>query len=622
MTTLRNLSDSALTEVLAALRQEAVDATDIRRVVHDFQVLHIELELQNRELRFAQRALEESRDRYANLYDFAPVAYATLNRQGLVTQMNLVAAQLLGVERGCTLDIFLGTRLGPGGARPLRAALARVLDTGQEEAIEVTLGSNHERRRTLRLVIHRERQLPGMDGPTVCQVVLFDITEYQRLTSQLRDRERELVQLAHQDPLTGLPNRLLFLDRLGQALRKAQRERGQLALLFLDLDGFKAINDSLGHLTGDRVLQETAQRLRGQVRDGDTVARLGGDEFILILDPVERGSDAALVAEKLVQAFKRPIELDGRPLYVTMSIGISLYPQDGTEVDTLVRNADAAMYRAKDGGRDGFHFYTEDMTTRALTQVSMETALREALTQEQFVLYYQPQHDLTSGRIIGVESLIRWHHPTLGLVGPEWFIPRADSSGLIASIGTWVVRSAAAQLRDWRSRGLLADVPLWVNLSNREISTASMAEGLAAMVAAAGLEPGSLAVEITDSTALAESASAVENIRQLLDLGIEVAIDDFGTGHSSLASLKGLAIRGLKIDGSFVAGLPGNGDDDAIARAIIVLGQTLGLRVVAEGIETHAQAEALRAAGCRIGQGYLFSPPLSATAFEAYCRRA
>jgi predicted signal transduction protein with EAL and GGDEF domain len=369
------------------------------------------------------------------------------------------------------------------------------------------------------------------------------------------------------------------------------------------------------------VLQEAARRLRGQVREGDTLARFGGDEFTLVLDPVERAGDAALVAEKLTQAFKRPIDLDGRPLYVTLSIGISLYPQDGIDVDTLVRNADTAMYQAKDQGRDGFQFYTADMTARAFAQVSLETALREALSLEQFVLYYQPQHDLTTGRIIGVESLIRWHHPTLGLVGPEWFVPLAESSGLIVPIGAWVVRTAAGQLRAWREQGLLADVTLWVNLSNREIRTASLAEGIAATVAESGLEPGALAVEITDIKSVADSESAAENIRRLLDLGIEVAIDSFGTGHSSLASLKRLAVRGLKIDGSFVAGLPGDADDAAIARAIIVLGRALGLRVVAEGIETRAQAESLKAAGCRIGQGYLFSRPLAAAEFGAYCRR-
>jgi diguanylate cyclase (GGDEF)-like protein len=621
MTALRNLSDSTLADVLAALRREAREATDVRRLVQDLQVHQIELELQNRELRCARQTLEESRDRYADLYDLAPVAYAAIDRQGLVTQMNLTAARLLGVERGSTGDLYLGPRLGPGDAPPLLAALARALDTGAEQVLEVGLVSAHDRQRTLRLLIQRERPSPGAAGPATCRVALLDITEHQRLTEQLRERERDLVQLAHQDPLTGLPNRLLFADRLGQALRRARREQRQVALLFLDLDGFKAINDSLGHPAGDRVLQEAARRLRGQVREGDTLARFGGDEFTLVLDPVERAGDAALVAEKLTQAFKRPIDLDGRPLYVTLSIGISLYPQDGIDVDTLVRNADTAMYQAKDQGRDGFQFYTADMTARAFAQVSLETALREALSLEQFVLYYQPQHDLTTGRIIGVESLIRWHHPTLGLVGPEWFVPLAESSGLIVPIGAWVVRTAAGQLRAWREQGLLADVTLWVNLSNREIRTASLAEGIAATVAESGLEPGALAVEITDIKSVADSESAAENIRRLLDLGIEVAIDSFGTGHSSLASLKRLAVRGLKIDGSFVAGLPGDADDAAIARAIIVLGRALGLRVVAEGIETRAQAESLKAAGCRIGQGYLFSRPLAAAEFGAYCRR-
>ncbi len=621
MTALQELSDAALDRVLSELRREAQDATDIRRVVQDMQAQRIELELQNRELRFARQALEEARDRYADLYDRVPIPLANLTRQGRVTQMNDAAARLLGVAADEGAGLFLGTRLAPGGVRLLLAALGRVLDEDQEETLAVTLEAGRERRRELRLIVRREPlRTPGEDGAT-CRVALIDLTERQRLVEQLRERERDLAQLAHHDALTGLPNRVLFTDRLGQALRQAHRLQHQLALLCLDLDGFKAINDSLGHPAGDRVLQECARRLRSLVRDSDTIARFGGDAFTLILAPLERGSDAGVVASKLLGCFKAPIEVDGRPLYLTASIGISLYPPDGSDADTLIRNADAAMNRAKYLGRDGFAFYTEDLTTRAFNQVSLETALRQAIDRGEFVLYYQPQHDLTTGRVIGIEALIRWHHPVLGLVGPEWFIPLAEASGLIIPIGAWVIRTAAEQLQAWRGLGLLTGTTLWVNLTNREIRAANLASAIATAVAAVGLEPGALAVEITDVRAVAESASATENIRRLLDLGIEVAIDDFGTGQSSLASLKRLAVRGLKIDGSFVAGLPGDGDDEAIARSIIVLGRALGLRVVAEGIESREQAEALAAAGCRIGQGYHFSRPLPAAEFENYCRR-
>ena len=612
MATLQDLSDNTLTETLATLRQESVDVTDLRRVVHDFQIHQLELEIKNRELRSVQQALAESRD----LYDFAPVAYATLDRRGRVTQMNLAAARLLGVTQERSTSLFLSTRLAPGGMFVLLAALERALETGAEQAIEVDLAAEAERPRTLRLVIHR-----GPDNPPSCLVALLDHTEQQRLTEQLQERERELVQTGHHDTLTGLPNRLLFVDRLDQTLRHAHRQQRQVALLLLDLDGLTNINDSLGHPIGDQVLQASARRISEQMRSDDTIARFGSDEFTIVLGPMEHGSDASLVAQKLLDAFKEPIELPDRSLYVTVSIGISLYPQDGADVNTLVRNADAAMYQAKEQGRDCFHYYTQEMTTRAVAQFSVETALRQALAKGEFVLHYQPQHDLATGAIVGVESLIRWHHPQQGLIGAERFIPLAESSGLIVPIGAWVVRTAAIQLHAWREQGLLAGVTLWINLSHRELRTANLATRIAATLTGVHLERGALAVEITDGKSLVESSSALENIRHLVDLGIEVTIDDVGTGNTSLASLKRLAVRGLKIDHTVVHGLPGDANNEAIARAIIVLGEALGLRVVAEGIETAAQAQSLKTAGCRIGQGYLFTRALPPTEFEEYCRR-
>ncbi|WP_295392141.1 EAL domain-containing protein [uncultured Thiodictyon sp.] len=612
MATLQDLSDHALSEILAALRQETVEVTDLRRAMQDFQIHQLELEIKNRELRSVQQALAESRD----LYDFAPVAYATLDRRGRVTRMNLAAARLLGVAHERTTSLFLSSRLAPGGMWLLLAALEHVLDTGEEQSIEVDLAAEAEHPRTLRLVIHR-----GPDDPPTCLVALLDHTEQQRLAKQLQEREHDLVQLAHHDALTALPNRLLFVDRLAQLLRHARREQHQVALLFLDLDGLANINDSLGHPIGDRVLQESARRLREQMRDDDTVARFGSDEFTIVLGSMERGEDAALVAEKLLDAFKEPIEFPDRSLYVTVSIGISLYPQDGADVHTLVRNADAAMHQAKAHGRDCFQYYSQEMTTRAVAQFSVETALRQALAKGEFVLHYQPQHDLATGAIVGIESLIRWRHPQQGMIGAERFIPLAESSGLIIPIGAWVIRTAAVQLHTWREHGLLAGVTLWINLSHRELRTANLAERIAATLTGVHLEPGALAVEINDGKALAESASALANIRHLIELGIAVTIDDFGTGNTSLASLKRLAVRGLKIDGSVVHGLPGDANDQAIARAIIVLGEALGLRVVAECIETAEQAQSLKAAGCRIGQGYLFTRALPASEFEEYCRR-
>jgi diguanylate cyclase (GGDEF)-like protein/PAS domain S-box-containing protein len=746
----RDLSRRALAELLAALRRATLDPADLGRVVQDLQIHQIELEMQNRDLREAQQALEESRDLYADLYDFAPVAYATLTREGRITRMNLTAAQLLGVERGHAGYRFLTARLAPGHGRTLLAGLARVLESDQEESLEVTLGRPPQPPRALRLILRRERPRPAAEDPAHCRCALFDVTEnrqaqaavaaqqrflqavidgvadpilvigtdyrillmnaaaraaagasdpdgagltcyrathgrdapcdspdhpcpvhqvlaggtavtvihrhqgadgasrwvelvgsplhgpageiigiieaahditaHLRLTEALREREQQLEHLAQHDPLTGLPNRLLFSDRLQQAIHQAHREHRGVALLFVDLDRFKAINDSLGHPTGDLILRQAAARMRALVRESDTVARLGGDEFTVAIGDLEQTDATGLIAHKLVAAFRQPFLVEDRALYVTASIGISLYPLDGSDVDTLIRNADAAMYRAKDQGRDTFRFYTEDMTTRALAQVSLESALRRALVNGEFVLHYQPLLDLATGRIAGLEALIRWQRPEGGLIGPDEFIPLAESTGLIVPISAWVVRTAATQMKLWRRQGLLAGVAVWINLSNRDMQNRGLAEEIGDIIRAVELEPGALAVEITETWIMANPESASDNIRGLQALGIAVGIDDFGTGYSSLAALKRLAVQELKIDRSFVAGLPADAEGCAIARAILALGQALGLKVVAEGVETQAQADFLEREGCRMAQGYLFSRPLPATEFAAYVR--
>jgi diguanylate cyclase (GGDEF)-like protein len=620
MPTLTQLTNRSLADLLDALRREARYPSDQARVLHELQVHQIELEMQNRELRAAQQALEESRDRYADLYDFAPVAYATLDRQGRMVEMNLTAARLLGIERGRTVEPFLGLRLAPGQNRTLLSAIGRVLATGREESLEATLGRPPRPECRLRVLLQCGR--PDADGtaPATCRAALLDVTEQWHLTQRLQERESQLEQQAGHDVLTGLPNRLLFTDRLSQAMQRARREHRELALFFLDLDRFKDINDSLGHAVGDEILRQVTQRLRAQVREGDTVARLGGDEFTIVLGDLAHGSDAGLVAHKLVEACDQPFAVDGQTLYVTASVGISLYPQDGTDVDTLLRNADAAMYRAKEQGRDTFRFYTEDLTARALAQVSLETALRQALVKGEFNLHYQPQHDLETGRILGCEALIRWHRPVLGIVEPDDFIHVAESTGLIIPISAWVLRTAVTQMKTWRAQGLLPRAAVSVNLSSRDIQSPNLAETVVAILDAVGLDPHALAVEITETWVMARPESAAFNIQRLQTLGIDVGIDDFGVGYSSLTALKRLAVRVIKIDRSLVAGLPDDAAGCAITRAVLALGQALGLKVVAEGVETQAQADFLHREGCRIAQGYLFSRALPAAEFEAYVR--
>ena len=620
MAEFRNIDDHALADLLAAQRYDDLEASDPRRLVQELQVHQIELELQNRELRAAQQALEESRDRYADLYDFAPVAYATINRFGQITQMNLTAAQLLGVERGRVLDPLLATRLAPGDGRTLLASLLRVLDTGDEESIEVTLVKAPEVQRDLRLLIRREGTHPLGEPATACRVVLLDVTEHAALTRQLKEREVQLEHLAHYDGLTGLPNRLLFADRLKQAMLQACREHLQVAVLFLDLDRFKTINNTLGHPAGNQVLKQAAQRMRDLVQEGDTVARLGGDEFAILLGSLEQGDSAGLVANKLLASFEQPFAIDGQLRYVTASIGISLYPEDGEDAEILERNADAAMYRAKDQGRGTFRFYTEEMTARAFAQVTLEGALRQAIANREFVINYQPQHNLETGGIVGCEALIRWNHPLLGLIGPERFLPLAESSGLIVSIGVWVVSTVVAQMKGWREQGLLAGAAVWIGLSDRGIQDRSLTETIEGIVKAVDLEPGTLTVEIAETLAMASPESATGAVRRLQGQGIRVGIDAFGTGYPASSAVDSLEVRELKIDRSFVARIPGDALGCSIARAAIALGQALGLRVVAEGIETQAQADFLKSEGCRIGQGFLFSPPLPATELEAYVR--
>ena len=620
MATFTELTNRSLAELLDALRREARYPSDHARVLHDLQVHQIELELQNRELRAAQQALEESRDRYANLYDFAPVAYTTLDRQGRMVEMNLTAARLLGVERGQTVDPFLGLRLAPGQNRALLSTIGRVLATGREESLEATLGRPPQPTRELHLLLQRGRL--GADGaaPATCSAALLDVTEHRQLTRRLQERESQLEHQAGHDALTGLPNRLLFTDRLHQAMQRAHRENHELALLFLDLDRFKDINDSLGHGVGDAILRQVTERLRAQVREGDTVARLGGDEFTIILGDLRQGSEAGLIARKLVDAFTQPFAVNDHALYMTASIGISLYPQDGADMETLVRNADAAMYRAKEQGRNTFCFYTEDLTAHALAQVSLETALRQALAKEKFSLHYQPQHDLETGRILGCEALIRWHHPLMGVVEPDDFIHVAESTGLIVPITAWVLRTAVTQMKRWHTQGLLTRGTVSVNLSNRDIQSPNLAETVVGILDAVRLDPHALVVEIAETWVIARPESAAFNIQRLQTLGIDVGIDDFGAGYSSLTSLKRLAVRVIKIDRSFVAGLPDDAAACAITRAVIALGQALGLKVVAEGVESQAQADFLQREGCRIVQGYLFSRALPAAEFEAYVR--
>jgi diguanylate cyclase (GGDEF)-like protein/PAS domain S-box-containing protein len=429
----------------------------------------------------------------------------------------------------------------------------------------------------------------------------------------VKQSEERLKHMAHHDALTGLANRILLDDRLSHAMRKARRDERLLAVLFVDLDRFKAINDSLGHDVGDEMLVEVANRLESTLRAGDTLARLGGDEFVLLLDELDTPDVAGRVAQKLGELLTEAVHVRGHELYVSGSIGISIFPNDGEDISTLLKSADAAMYEAKAAGRNGYRFYAPAMTESALERMKIDQQLRLALEAGQFVLHYQPQFELDGGALVGAEALVRWQHPTLGMVPPDRFIPAAEESGLILPLGEWVMREACAQLVRWRAAGL--DLPkVAVNVSVRQVERGQMAELTQAVLTDCGLSADSLEVEVTESVA-AQGESLIDELQRIHALGVTVAIDDFGTGYSSLAYLGKLPIDVLKIDRAFVCDVETNPVNLSIIRAVLELARGLRVAVLAEGVETASQRDLLQHYGCPYAQGFHYSRPLPADEF-------
>jgi diguanylate cyclase (GGDEF)-like protein len=443
------------------------------------------------------------------------------------------------------------------------------------------------------------------------------IGSWSDLTEAHEQAER-LAFLTNFDPLTHLPNRLLLRDRLTQAIHQARREGTSLSVLVIDLDRFKNINDTLGHPVGDHILRATAAKIGEALRPGDTLARLGGDEFVMLMQHEAGVTTATQMARTLLQSFSRPLIADEHQLVITASIGISTFPTDGEDGDTLLKNAELALYEAKNQGRNDFRFFASSLSVGVLEQLVMENALRDAIKREELVLHYQPQYNLTTGALVGVEALVRWRHPDIGLVPPGQFIPLAEETGIIGEIGVWVLHEACRQAIAWQSEGFA--VPrIAVNLSVQQLQGDVLARQVAEALRETGLEPGRLELEVTESTIMREPESATATLASLRTLGVKLAIDDFGTGYSSLAYLKRLPLDRLKIDKSFVKDIGHDASDEAISRAVIGLARSLGLETVAEGIERAEQAEFLRREGCDIGQGYLYSRPQPAEAVPQTC---
>ena len=462
----------------------------------------------------------------------------------------------------------------------------------------------------LRNVVYYQATFTNTDGKVSGLIgTIVDITDR-------KEDEEKLRQLAYYDPLTELPNRLLCMEQLRQAISEAERSGRKVAILYIDLDRFKYINDSLGYDVGDKFLKLVSLRLRELVRPGDTVSRFGGDEFALLLENIEQVEDVTRLAQRIIDCFMQPLHVAERELFATPSIGITLYPLDADNAENLIKNADAAMYHAKSRGGSNFQFYTLEMNLRTARRLAIETALRHALERGEITLHYQPQVDLTTGHVIGAEALLRWQHPELGLISPVEFIPISEEDGLILPMGEWALRTACAQLRTWQNEGF-SDLRIAVNLSSKQLQQGRLVPQVRAALAQAGLDGRYLELELTESMLIGDSEITRAAFAELDALGVKFSVDDFGTGYSSLSYLKLFPIDAVKIDRSFLRGVPSDPDSVAIAAAIIAMARSLGIGVVAEGVETVDQLEFLRRRGCATMQGYYFSKPIPAAEFTA-----
>ena len=556
----------------------------------------------------AEKALRASEERLHGIVHMAAEAIVVVDDAFRVVLFNPTAERIFGISA----DEVLGS----SAERFVPPHLREICRRHMSAFIE---GSGN----SMRMGEHAEAYGLRADGEEFpLEISLSRITQsgkplYSAVLNDLSARRREaerLNALTNYDALTELPNRALFQQRLQRALVHAQRYNEGLAVLLIDLDRFKNVNDTLGHDAGDRVLQAVAERLRASLREGDTLARLGGDEFGVLIEQVGDTRLAGSVARKLLKAIADVLLLDGQEYHLSASIGVSACPADGTDAAILLKNADIAMYRAKERGRNSVQFYAAAMNARSMERLSLETGLRHALARGEFLLHYQPKLDIASGRITGMEALVRWMRPDAGMVSPADFIPVAEETGLIEQIGAWVLKTACERNRAWQREGLPA-LRVAVNLSARQFAQANLVSEVARVLDATGLAPGSLELEITESMVMDDPERAIRTLRQLKSMGIALAIDDFGTGYSSLGYLKRFPIDNIKIDRSFIKDIPANSDDATITRTIIDMTHNLRLKAVAEGVETKAQLEFLREHGCDEMQGYYFSRPLAEEAF-------
>jgi diguanylate cyclase (GGDEF)-like protein/PAS domain S-box-containing protein len=568
-----------------------------------------------RRLMVEEQGLRASEERFRALVQHAADVILVIEADGTVRHVSPAVQTVLGYEP----DRLVGTRgwalIHEGDGQSAQAFHAELLDRrGVSRSVELRWQ-------------HRDgswRWLEVKGTNLLHQAGVRGIVLNARDISRHKSLEQQLVQRALHDQLTGLPNRMLFMDRLEQALERSARRGKFAAVLFLDLDRFKLVNDNLGHDHGDQLLVQVADRLRGCLRRVDTIARIGGDEFTVLLEDVGAAADAALVSERIIEAFRGSFRVENQEIFVGASIGIALGGRDqGTTAQGLLRNADIAMYRAKANGRACFEVFKSSMRETVKGRLKMETELRRALDRGELRLHYQPQVDLRTARIVGLEALVRWEHPERGLVPPGSFIPIAEETGLILPIGRWVLETACRQASVWRADAEIGlDLVMAVNLSPRQFRHPRLVADVGQVLTESGLDASGLEVEITEGTAMGDADATVKTLEHLKAIGIRLAIDDFGTGYSSLGYLKRFPIDVLKVDRSFVAGLPANRGDAAIVRAVVGLTRALGLKAVAEGVETKDQLDELRGLGCDQGQGYLFGRPTATEVADVMLRRS
>ncbi len=554
-----------------------------------------------------EEALQRSERHYRNLFESANDAVLIFEPEAeVILEANQKALEIYGFPR----EELLGMSL-----KSITKEVARGDDRLRQLMKEGSL-QNWE-------TTHRSKDGRMLDFVVSASVVDYDgrpaVLSINRDVTESRRAKKQIEQLAYHDSLTGLANRVRFEEELEAAILRAKRQGHSIAILFMDLDRFKIVNDSLGHKVGDLFLQQVASRLLGLHRAGDTLARLGGDEFILLLSRIERPEDAGVVARKILELFRRPFSVAGRELFVTMSVGIGVFPYDGEDAEALVKSADIAMYLAKQKGRDNYQFHARAIEESGLDRLDLEAGLRRGLDSGEFVVHYQPQFLLANRKITGMEALSRWQHPIRGLVLPGDFIPVAEETGLILPLGSRILREACVQTRAWQGMGW-SNLRIAVNLSVRQLQRQDAAERIRKIVVESGLDPGWVSLEITESLAMQGFEASVRKLHELKELGLGITMDDFGTGYSSLSYLKLLPVDTIKIDRTFIRDLATDPNDASIVRAAIVMAHELKLKVVAEGVETEDQLDFLRQSHCDEVQGFLFSPGLPAPEFEALLR--